>query len=164
MTEIAADPPGGPTAKALLSRSFEAGVIFRRYAPKASLGAFLLFYYIALRTMDRRLFDLPTQTEMAKALGASLSGISHLLATLSPKGRTRADRSGTSGDSGYGLIETNDWLQGRRLSTYVLTAKGRECLTEILRALGVQEADLPDPHTLDTVLKIMFVQAGGHDV
>lgn len=142
-----------------LAKFFAAQAVFRRYAPRATVSASMLFTFLALRTSDRSRLDLPTQSEMAEAIGASQSSVNHLLTTLTEKGRAKAAR-----EEGYGLIETNDWIQGRRFTPYVLTEKGRACVTEMMTALlGHEPAEKFRPHDMSSLLKLLLVQAGGKD-
>lgn len=152
----------GEETETLLDRYLAAQTVFRRYAPKATVGASMLFTLIARRTLDRGVFDLPTPKQMADALDASPSSISHLLSSLTAKGRTRANRAGTAEDSGYGLIEADDNLQGRRLNFYVLTPKGRVCLQEMVQALaGDRSIDDLTPHDSGSLFRLLIAQAGG---
>ena len=119
----------------------------------------MLFTHMARRTFNDGTMDLPSQTEMAKAIDVSLSGINHLLTTLTSKGRVKGGSS-ASKEGGYGLIETVDWIPGLRSFPYVLTAKGRKCLEQMVQALaGGREIEIPAAHDMDSLVKlIMFKQ------
>lgn len=152
---------GGLQMTSPLERFFEAQAVFRKFAPRATVSANMLFVFLALRTSDRSRLDLPTQSEMAEAIGVTQSNVNQLLASMTVKGRVRASASTSSGDEGYGLIETNDWVQGRRFSPYVLTDRGRTCVLEMLTAL--QDAPPTEeyrPHDMNSLFKLLLVQAG----
>lgn len=149
------------TPEALLERYLAGQAVFRRYAPKGTVGASMLFTLIARRTLNRGSLDLPTPKQMAEALDLSQSGINHLLASLTAQGRTKAGAASTDEGNGYGLIETNNWLQGRRIVAYVLTQKGRACLNEMVQALaGDRPIEALDPHDGGSLAKLIFAQAG----
>ncbi|WP_048708096.1 MarR family winged helix-turn-helix transcriptional regulator [Microvirga massiliensis] len=86
---------------------------------KFSLVAFEVFLSVALA---------PAQTTelLAEESGLSLSGISRILASLG--------RVNRSGEPGMGLIEGVRDPQEPRRTIYFLTEKGRETVTELLRA------------------------------
>lgn len=145
-----------------LQRLFEAQAVFRKFAPRATVSAHMLFVFLALRTSDKRRLELPTQIAMAEAIGVTQSNVNQLLASMTVKGRAKTSSSASSGDEGYGLIETNDWIQGRRFTPYVLTEKGRACVTEMMTALlGHEPAEEFRPHDMNSLFKLLLVQTGG---
>ena len=98
---------------------------------------------------------------MAEAIGITQSNVNQLLASMTVKGRAKTSSSASSGDEGYGLIETNDWIQGRRFTPYVLTEKGRACVTEMVTALlGHEPSEEFRPHDMNSLFNLLLVQAG----
>ncbi len=109
-----------------------------------------------LRTDDESLPKAFRKSERATELGLSPSGINRLLSSLTPSGRK--DRSsGSDAEEGYGLIETDDWLAGRGKETFVLTAAGRECVTQLIKALHGKLVE-PKFHDLDSLFKRLVDQ------
>jgi hypothetical protein len=99
-------------------------------APDLTLTGLLGLLYIALETMDGDIGRMPQTGKIARELEMSPSGTSRLLATLSKGRGTRGNVS-----EGLDLVITNDWIPGRRPDGFVLTARGRERVIELMTDL-----------------------------
>ena len=148
----------------VLSRTIAALIVFKRYAPRTTVSGCVIFMEIARRGLKSHVLDLPNNAELSNLTDTSKSAVGHLIASMTPKGRARAGRPSPSDDDGFGLIETNDWLQGRRVSAYVLTEKGRACLQEMVQALaGDQPIEPLRPHDMNSLFKLALIDAGGRN-
>ena len=140
-----------------LERTFMALEVIRSYAPRLSLAGCQSLIYIALKTLDCGLLELPTCIHMAEALGMSRSGAARLLSALSPSGRPREGK-GTRTE-GYNLVETNDWIGGHRMQAFVLTDEGRKCIIDIMRILSGREVGAYKPHDMNSLTKLVMIDA-----
>ena len=139
----------------MLDRFAEAIEVIQRYAPRITgeYGCRLLIF-IARETVDRKSLRVPRLRDVTRHLDLSSSGASRLLETLTVGGRKDIGRA----EGGYGLIETDDFIEGRRTDGYVLTEKGRKCIEEVLSALAGRPCGSFEPHDLGSLFKLMMVE------
>ncbi|QDM16126.1 hypothetical protein FNL55_08920 [Tardiphaga sp. vice352] len=136
----------------LLRRFLDAQQIIRKYAPRITGAGCQVLLFIALETSDRKSLRIPRLRDVARGLDLSLSGASRLLETLTAGGRKG------SAEGGYGLIETDDFIEGRRTDGYVLTEKGRKCVEQVLSALAGKPCGGFEPHDLGSLFKLMMAE------
>lgn len=110
--------------------------------------------YIARETRDRKSLLIPRLRDVTRRLDLSPSGASRLLETLTVQGRKGRPRE----EGGFGLIETDDFIEGPRTNGYVLTEKGRKCIEEVLTALAGRPSGRFEPHDLGSLFKLMMAE------
>jgi DNA-binding MarR family transcriptional regulator len=138
----------------LLRRFLDAHQVIRRYAPRVTGAGCQLLIFIALETLDRKSLRIPRLRDVTRQLDLSPSGASRLLETLTVRGRKDSARE----EGGYGLIETDDFIEGRRTDGYVLTERGRKCIEEVLGALAARPCASFEPHDLGSLFKLMMAE------
>lgn len=142
------------TQAQLLRRFFDAHQVIRRYAPRITGSGCQLLVFIAFETIDRKSLRIPRLRDVTEMLDLSRSGAIRLLETLTVGGRRDIARA----EGGYGLIETDDFIEGRRTGGYVLTEKGRKCIEEILSALAGKPCGSFESHDLGSLFKLMMAE------
>jgi DNA-binding MarR family transcriptional regulator len=152
MTQPEAAPLTLAKQMQLLRRFLDAHQVIRRYAPRITGAGCQVLIFIALETLDRKSLRIPRLRDVTRELDLSPSGASRLLETLTVGGRKG------SAEGGYGLIETDDFVEGRRTDGYVLTEKGRKCAEEVLSALAGKPCGGFEPHDLGSLFKLMMAE------
>ena len=138
----------------MLDRFAEAIAVIQRYAPRITGTGLRLLVFIARESSDRKTLHVPRLRDMSRYLDLSSSGASRLLETLTVEGRKDTPRT----EGGYGLVETDDFIEGRRTDAYVLTAKGKKCVEEVLSARAGKPCSGFDPHDLGSLFKLMMAE------
>jgi DNA-binding MarR family transcriptional regulator len=138
----------------LLRRFFDALQVIHRYEPRITEAGCRLLIFIALETRDRNRLLFPRLRDVTRRLDLTPSGASRLLETLTVEGR----KGRAPDDGGFGLIETDDHIEGRRTKGYVLTEKGRKCVEEVLTALAGRPSGKFESHDSDSLLKLLMME------
>ena len=136
----------------LLHRFLDAHRVIRRYAPRLTGAGCQVLVFVALETLDRKSLRIPRLRDVTRELDLSYSGASRVLEALTVEGRKG------SAEGGYGLVETDDFIEGHRTDGYVLTERGRKCIEEVLSALAGKQCGGFEPHDLGSLFKLMMTE------
>jgi DNA-binding MarR family transcriptional regulator len=138
----------------LLRRFFDALQVIHQYEPRITEAGCRLLIFIALETRDRNRLLIPRLRDVTRRLDLTPSGASRLLETLTAKGR----KGRAPDEGGFGLIETDDHIEGPRTKGFVLTEKGRKCVEEVLTALAGRPSGRFESHDADSLFKLLMTE------
>lgn len=122
----------------------------RRQEPKLTLTGLLAVLLIARETNARDLSRLPIASKVGVALGMSSSVAGRLLDSLST-GRVRDGKA----EDGLGLLATDSQILGRRSKGYVLTARGKSLVSQIIFDLSDENPDWFRPLDDDALFQVL---------